>query len=75
MCSIICYIYTLEKTSVDKERQSKRDEERRMSEPGVPWVISNPFHWKIFLMIYTETLRTKVVLFLSQSCIQMCKQE
>lgn len=42
--------------SVDKKRQeSSRDEERCMTEFGVPQVIPNPLHWKTFLMIYTKT--------------------
>lgn len=45
MCTYVyIYIYTLKKTSVDRERQNKGHKERWISESGVPWVISNSFH-------------------------------
>lgn len=71
MCGIIHYIcvhmcifiYTLKKTNVDRERQNKGHKERWISESGVPWVISNSFHWKIFLMITLKSAEQRLSCF------------
>lgn len=43
-CVVLFALHIPWRKQVSTGRDSQRDEERHMSEAGVPWVIANPFH-------------------------------